>query len=139
MDELCATEVVQLHRFIRDWLAGALPQTDDRFARFSEVMANGFVIVSPRGVTTARGQLCDELFAAHGSRGNDFEIRIDNLTIRRDMGAACVVTYEEWQRDIGRESARIATALLGPCAGAPNSVEWLHLHETWLRGFAPMG
>lgn len=137
MDELCATEVVQLHQFIRDWLAGTLPRTDDGFARFAAVLANGFAIVSPRGLITPRGQLCDELFAAHGSRGGDFEIRIDNLAIRHDLGAACIVTYEEWQRDGGRETARLSTATFGPRAGAPNSVEWLHLHETWIRGHAP--
>lgn len=137
MDEACATEVVELHRFIERWLTGVLPKTDEAFARFAAVMGEGFVIVSPAGVTTPRDELLGELRAGHGSRADDFDIRIDNLAIRRDLDPLCVVTYEEWQRSADERTARIATALFGPRADAPNGVEWLHLHETWKRGHGP--
>jgi len=137
MDEACINEVVDLHRFIERWLTGAVPATGDTFERMSSVLADGFVIVSPRGVATPRESLLGEFHAAHGNRGEGFTVRIDDIRVRRNIGELCVVTYEEWQCDGDDETARLATALFGPRAGTPNGVEWLHLHETWKAGHGP--
>ncbi len=137
MDEACVNEVVDLHRFIERWLTGAVPATGEAFERMPSVLADGFVIVSPGGVITAREALLNEFHAAHGSRPEGFTVRIDDLRIRRNMGDLCVATYEEWHRDGREETARIATALFGPRDETPNGVEWLHLHETWKAGRGP--
>ena len=41
------TEIIELHRFFEKWFNGDLPDNDESFSRFSEVMALEFVIVSP--------------------------------------------------------------------------------------------
>ena len=40
--------------------------------------------------------------------------------------------YEEWQHAEKTTTGRLSSALFGPRSGAPNSVAWLHVHETWL-------
>ncbi|MFX0092506.1 MAG: hypothetical protein ACFFBD_12150 [Candidatus Hodarchaeota archaeon] len=44
-----------------------------------------------------------------------------------------MTTYEEWQEIDGQTIARLSTALFRKCFDAPNGVEWLHAHETWLQ------
>lgn len=133
MFEACVREVYDLHRFFVDWMTGVLPREAEVFRRFTEVMAADFVIIGPRGIVTERDALIDELEAAHGVRaGEPFSIRIDDCLFRHAAADLCLVTYEEWQ-DIGDVvSGRMSTALLGARDGAPNGVEWRHVHETWL-------
>lgn len=140
MGESCEAEVLGLHRFLEDWLSGLLPRTEDGFARFRKVMAEGFAIISPGGVTSGRDELCAELERAHGTLAGGekgFRIWIEDVHCRHASGAIAVVTYAEYQERSGETTGRRASALLRRKDGTPNGVEWLHLHETWLPDLAP--
>ena len=142
MREECQAEVDELHRFFVDWMTGTLPRTQEAYARFTGVMADHMVIISPRGVLTEREPLIEELEAAHGAHAgptNDFGIRIENYRCHRTEGDLCLVTYEEWQQRSGATTGRLGTALFRRRAGTPNGVEWLHVHETWISGHGPAG
>lgn len=134
--EACAAEVTELHRFFVEWMTAAVPRRAEVFSRAGNVFAPEFLIVSPRGSATARGQLIIELEGAHGARPG-FEIWIENYQCRRVLGDLCLVTYEEWQRLNGETTGRLSSALFRRQDAAPNGVEWLHVHETWLPGKAP--
>ena len=41
-------EIVHLHRFFEAWMNGILPESDEGFARFTNVMDESFEIISPR-------------------------------------------------------------------------------------------
>lgn len=41
-------------------------------------------------------------------------------------------TYEEWQDTGQGERGRISSVLFRRRERAPNGVEWLHVHETWI-------
>ncbi|MFQ5973360.1 MAG: hypothetical protein ACE5Q3_13605 [Alphaproteobacteria bacterium] len=140
MEQACRSEVEDLHRFFVEWMSGSLPRTREAFARVTDVIAPGFLIVSPAGVVTERAPLIAELDAAHGRRVNPqapFRIWIEKYRRRHPMGDLALVTYEEWQSLAGVTTARISTALFRRKAGTPNGVEWLHVHETWLAGHEP--
>ncbi len=135
-----AAEIRDLHVFLVGWLAGDLPRDGDTFARFAGVMAPGFVIVSPNGAVTRRGDLLAELEAAHGNRGDaepPFTIRIEKTTPVHVRGDTALVAYQEWQDLPGGTTARQSSALFGRAPDAPHGVHWLHLHETWIAGHAP--
>lgn len=136
----CEREAVELHDFLRDWLAGALPRTADAFARFQDVIGEGFMIVSPRGSVSARDTLLPEFEGLHGQladKAADFEIWVENFRCLRLLGDSALCTYEEWHRLDGATSARLTSVLYGRKPGTPAGVEWLHVHETWLPGQAP--
>ena len=140
MGESCEAEVLGLHRFLEDWLTGALPRTEDGFARFRNVMAEGFAIISPGGVTSGRDELCAELERAHAAAAKPnggFRIWIEEVHLRHASGDIAVVTYAEYQERSGETTGRRASALFRRKDGTPNGVEWLHLHETWLPNLAP--
>ena len=142
METRCEQEVRGFHAFLRDWLAGAVPRTAESFARFAGVMDDGLEVISPLGTVTGRDALVDEFESLHGQLAADadeFEIWIENFRCRWAEGDHAAVTYEEWHRRRGAESARLSTALFRRAEGTPSGVVWLHVHETWLPGRAPDG
>jgi len=142
MEAQCEQEVRGFHAFLRDWLAGAVPRTAESFTRFAGVMDDGLEVISPLGTVTGRDALVDEFESLHGQLAADadeFEIWIENFRCRWAEGDHAVVTYGEWHRRRGAESARLSTALFRRAEGTPSGVVWLHVHETWLPGRAPDG
>lgn len=128
-------EVVDLHRFFAAWFRAELPDTDDAFARFDEVMASDFEMVVPSGARVRRADLVAGLRQAHGSWGDDPDARIEvrGAQARVLAEGLVLVSYEEWQRREGVWTARRSTALLRPAAGAPGGFVWLQVHETWME------
>ena len=57
MQAQCQREVVELHGFLVNWMTGAVPRSAAAFARFADVLADGFVLISPRGEITERRAL----------------------------------------------------------------------------------
>ncbi len=140
MRERCEAEVIGLHRFLEEWFTGALPATAEAIDCIRGVMAEGFAIISPRGVVTGREEMIAELERAHGAfAGADqgFRIWVADVHLRHDLGDTALVTYAEYQELSGETTGRRASALLRRKDGTPNGVEWLHLHETWLPDLAP--
>ena len=135
MEERCQREVVELHEFFQDWFNAALPPTDEAFRRFESVMAERFLIITPNGELTERGELVDRLRAAHGiwrRNSRPGRIWIENLRVRHTVGSQAMVLYEEWQEIEGESRGRLSTAILQSREATPNGVEWLHVHEVWL-------
>lgn len=128
----CEDEVVDLHRFFQAWYRGEIDPDGGGFSRLSDVLAEGFHMVSPDGEVIGRGEILSALRAAHGSKVADFVIRTDECRFRSGSRRLGVVTYEEWQEEGGTRRGRIATAVLQDRADAPNGVEWVHVHQTWL-------
>ncbi len=140
MDADCGREVTDLHVFLEGWLAGTLPRDAATFARFENVIGDGFLIVSPLGTVTDRAALLPEFEAGHGAladQADNFRIWIENYRCVRDLGDRALVMYEEWHGLGESTSARLTTALFQRQAGTPNGVVWSHVHETWLPGQAP--
>ena len=129
-------EIEDLHQFFVDWFSGSLPQTDAAFHRFSNVMATDMHIVSPDGQIQNRDQLIEGLWQAHGCRKGDhpsFRIWIENVRVRSSLNSAILATYEEWQAIKGDQTRRLSTVLFREKEETPNGLEWIHVHETWLK------
>ena len=133
----CHEEVVALHDTIEGWLAGKLPQTEAAYERFSAAMADDFEIISPSGSRLDRDAIVASLRAAHGTQGATFEISVRNIRTRLLSPPLALLTYEEWQSDGSRTTARLSSVLLREDPGKPGAVAWVHLQETWLPGYSP--
>jgi hypothetical protein len=129
-------EIVDLHQFFEDWFSGKLDLTDANFRRFESVIADGFALIDPGGVITERETLIPRLRAAHNTRPN-VRVWIENIRLHHYVGDILLVTYEEWQESGDQTTARLSTALFRDKPDAPNGLEWLHVHETWLPDRAP--
>ncbi len=143
MFEQCKAEVVDLHAFLVNWMSGTLPRTADTFARFTQVLSNGFIIIDPSGEITERDDLSAGLEAAYGGRGGrgersgargSFRIEIKECQFIHGEGDVCLMTYEEWQHQSDSTNGRLSKALFRRREGLPHGVEWVHLHENWVLG-----
>ena len=134
--QLCQ-EVVELHDMIEAWLAGSIPNTDEAYQRFSDAMAGDFEIISPLGKRSDRDAIISLLRTAHGSREAPFSVAIKNLRTRLLSPPLALLTYEEWQYEKGKATARLSTVLLRDDPSRPGGVAWVHLQETWLPGLSP--
>jgi len=130
----CETEVLELHRFFERWYLGEPDPHGEDFSRLSDVLTEDFRMVNPDGEVVARSELLTGLRRNHGTRSDDFQIRVENVSYRMVGRTAAAVTYEEWHEEGGRTRGRVSTAILREHSSTPNGVEWLHVHETWLPG-----
>jgi len=125
-------EIVELHEFFAGWFRGELE--DSAFVRFESVMARDFEMVAPSGVVLGREHIVEGVRGKRGSEGEGFAIEIRDVRERLSSGEIMVMAYEEWQRGGADEAwrGRLSTVVFRARSGAPNGVEWAHVHETWL-------
>ncbi len=129
------TEILELHQFFEGWFTGRLANTDENYSRLSDVLAEGFEMISPQGSRTARADVVAGLRPAHGSWSENEKpgrIWIRDIRSRAVGESHYLATYEEWQQTDGAPRGRLSTVLFREKDDAPNGVEWIHLHETWL-------
>jgi len=131
MIENCRREIEELHQFFQDWFNGDLPQTDESFVRFADVMAADFEMVSPNGRSTTISNLQPALRQRYGSWQNG-RIWIENVRVHWQKGDLLLVVYEEWQVVDGEKNGRLSSALFQQQPDLPNDLLWLYVHETWL-------
>jgi len=116
------TEIEELHRFFERWLSG----DEDDFSRCDRALARDFTMVAPGGEVRTRDALVRGLLDAQGKR--PVSIRIRNFEMFELAPELALARYEEWHGDQGR----VSTALFRVRGNAPNGIEWVTVHETWL-------
>ncbi len=124
-------EIIELHEFFQAWFVGTAEQSDEVFARASSALGSEFELVAPDGAVVDRRRILSSIQRGFGRRPN-FEIGIEAFEARVVASGLSLVTYHELQRQDEVSTRRISTALFRDKPGAPNGVEWLHVHETWL-------
>jgi hypothetical protein len=135
MEDRCAREIVELHGFFEGWFNDELD--DAAFTRLEQALATDFVMVTPDGRVVERRTLLEGLRGARGAwtGGRDRpggRIRVENVRAQWIGSGVAVLTYEEWQDRDGVARGRLSSVVMRPRDDAPNGVEWVHLHETWL-------
>lgn len=123
-------EVEALHRFFVGWFSGILPISafeTEFLARFDR----DFLLIPPAGTLLTLDNFQTALRRSHATNP-DFRIAIRNVKVHRVLDSHILATYEEWQRNAlaskPPENARIATVIFA----RSQSLQWLHVHETWL-------
>lgn len=143
----CRHEVHDLHDFFAAWYRGE--HSKDDFDRVERAIADEFAIVTPEGERIEREPLLAGIREGHGeesgigaeraadagSGGGPFTIDARDVTMTDVTDDRCLLTYEEHHAPAG--TARASSAWFRPSGTAPNGVEWLFVHETWLPDGAP--
>jgi hypothetical protein len=132
MIETITREITDLHQFFQDWFTGSIPQTETNFARVTSALAPGFVLISPDGSLAEYATVIDWLRNGYATRPG-FRLWVEKIVLRHTSSELALATYEEWQQRDDRITARLSSALFCHRPDAPNGVEWLHVHETWLQ------
>ncbi len=133
MEDRCRREVVELHRFFQDWFNAEVPDDAAGFARFEQVLAEDFEIISPTGHRVDRVAVLAAVRSGHGRSGDQsFSIEVGDVRSRAVGEGLVLVTYEEHQTTGGEHEGWLSSALFRAREGHPNGVEWLHVQETYL-------
>ena len=132
--EVARKEIEALHRFFEAWYRGVPKNTETAFARFPEVLAADFRIISPDGRRSSRAEVLEAVRGGHGSRPDAFRIEIRNVEAREVGKTVLLAGYEEWQHDGGTVRGWRSTAVFTRYAAAPGGLLWHHVQETGLPG-----
>lgn len=129
-------EIMDLHNFFEDWIAGKLPKTTKSFARFETVLHTRFRHISPTGTMLDKNAMIRQLWEAYAS-DPEIKIWIGSFSIRMHFEWGTLATYKEWQQRGDSVRGRISTVLFLQHPDRPNGLEWLHVHETWFSENPP--
>jgi hypothetical protein len=124
-------EINELHAFFGQWLSGKAPDSDAVFARVESALAPDFTLVDPRGHEADRATMAALLRGLWNTRPQ-VRIWIEQFRLLLDAPPLLVARYEEWQEGSAGNTARISTAVFRAAPTAPNGVQWVRVHETWL-------
>lgn len=134
--EAVRIEIERLHRFLEQWLNGALDWSDEVFEDgIGRRLHPNFINIQPAGIVLSCETILDQIRSGHG-RSPDFRIRIRNVQLHQvlDDKDMLLATYEEYQRGARNsarpDNARLSTALFAEIE--TGALEWRHIHETWL-------
>ena len=126
-------ELVAVHRFIADWITGAVPATAAAFAEgLADRLHPRFEIVHVSGRIQHRDDLLGELHAAWGANPA-FTIAVRDVRVLDEWPASGLVLarYVEHQAGARRttppENERLSTVLF---ERGPERLLWRYLHET---------
>jgi hypothetical protein len=135
LTEAARREVVELHEVFEAWLGGALPASDDLFERVEASLAPSFTMVPPNGGALSRAGVIAAIRTGYGAKSLEgaFRIAIADFEILHVAPPLIAVRYVEIQHQGATTSRRRSTALLQAAARSPSGMEWLALHETWMK------
>ncbi len=123
-------EIVELHAAFAAWMGpGAGPEI---FARFEAAFAPEFTMVGPSGKRLDRAGVLAMLAANRAAFGAGFGIDIEAVVALAHGADFVCVGYDEIQTGRPGPSQRRASAVFRPVQAAPNGVQWLAVHETWI-------
>lgn len=132
MEDIIISEIQALHQFFQDWFTGSIAETEANFARVTSVLHPHFCLVAPDGQLSDRATVLRWIWKGYGTRP-DFQLWAEQTVLRHRTNQLALATYEEWQQTPGSQTVRLSSALFQRRLDAPHGVEWLHVHETWLR------
>lgn len=124
-------EIDELHAFFEQWLSGQVPDSDAVFARVEAVLAQDFTLVDPSGHEADRAAMAALLRSLWNTRPI-VQIWIEQFRLLLDAPPLFVARYEEWQEGSAGNTRRISTAVFRTAPTAPNGVQWVRVHETWM-------
>jgi hypothetical protein len=128
-------EVVGLHDFFESWFGATCPATDENFATLESSLGPSFTMVGPDGWRVQRPDVIAAIRNSYGSKGqhSGFRITIAETEILHMSPPLVLVGYVEEQSLGSVRTRRRSTALFTRSPQGSYGVQWLALHETWMR------
>ena len=129
--ESAVRHVYEFHRFLEQWLGGAMPR--DRAAVHAQIgnFDPGFQCLPPDGRVQTRDALLTWLLDAFGSQPG-LSIGIEKVNVRRTCEDMVLLTYEERQLRPKESNRRLSSAVFVADPGGTGAGRWFHLHEVAL-------
>ncbi|MDP9530558.1 hypothetical protein [Pseudomonas protegens] len=130
-------EVIDFHSALEQWL-GAVNSVPEKalLERLKESFTEQCRLFSPNGEIHSAAALRARIESSYGS-SPDISIRISDFSVIHQNAPLTLVSYTEWRTEKGHENARLASVVFIDALESAAGVRWLHIHETWKKGFEP--
>jgi hypothetical protein len=128
-------EVFGLHAFFESWFAGSCSETGEAFATVEASLGPTFTMVGPDGQRLQRSNVIAAIRSSYGAKARQgrFAITIEEPEILHLDAGLVLVRYVEEQILGNAVTRRRSTALFSRSLLGPQGVQWVALHETWMR------
>ena len=127
------TEVAELHAVFESYFLGTV---DDDLSRVDAALAPTFTIVSPSGTETSRDQVLAALKAGYNHTAS-LAITTTDYQLLDETDELVIAAYTESHALAEASNHRRSTVVFRRQATAPNGLQWLRVHETWIHGEVP--
>lgn len=128
MKKVFHEEVLDLHRFLEDWLKGNVPRGNGKPERLAKALAEDFMVIHPTGSRGSRSDVLKSFAASYGEKPAGYALEVSDISVRLLGNDLALVTYVETHRgESGRE--RVSTVLMR-WRGKDQPILWLFLQET---------
>lgn len=129
-EDKCNKEVIELHDFFLNWFTGKAIESD--FIRFSDHISPLFQLITPTATVIDYDGIKNMIKNSYNSR-NEMEMWIENVSTWKLSSDIYLTTYHELNMEDGTKTRRLSTAIFRVNEKCVNSVEWVHVHETWVN------
>lgn len=120
-------EIDELHEFFEGLFLGTISSLD----RAEAALAADFTMAGPDGSVSDRVAIMAMLDAGRG-HASSLRIEIEDHRLLAETDDLIIASYVEVHRLSSRDNRRQTTVVFRRVAAAPNGVQWLRAHETWI-------
>lgn len=132
---LLGHEIVEFHLLCERWRRAEVEDSNEIFQRFKSAIDPNCSLLHPWGVEENLFTSIDLLRQCYGDqKGKQFRIWIDRIRPLKISSDIWLVRFDKWELIEQERRCCCTTALLKVKPDAPNSLSWIHIHETWLDG-----
>ncbi|PRQ56070.1 putative sucrose-phosphate phosphatase [Rosa chinensis] len=132
-----AYEVVKFYLFYEKWRRAEVEKSEQYMQNLRSIFHSLGVFVHPSGMELPFHQCIDAMARLYGDRqGNQFWTWVDQLTSAQIGSDTWLVKFYKWELNENERQCTLTTVLIKSQVEVPDTFTWLHMHQTWLDGFA---
>lgn len=130
-------ELVLFYLLYERWHRAEVEQSSDTIKSMKKATSHNGVLIHPSGVELPLHECIDAFAAFYGDKkGKQFRVWLDRVSSTQISPNAWVVKFDKWERsDEGRQCS-LTTVLLNTKTETPEGLSLLHVHQTWMEGYA---
>lgn len=129
-------QVVEFHLLWELWERAVVDQSDKTFQSLKHTLAPSCSLVLPWGQEVNAYDEIEALYSSYGAhKADQYQTWVDRIRIEKITDGNWLVRFDNWKRTDKEVSCRMTSSVLQSEVGT-NKILWMHIHETWLKGFA---
>ncbi|KAJ0980716.1 hypothetical protein J5N97_008971 [Dioscorea zingiberensis] len=130
-------EVVNFYMVHERWRRAEIENSEELIQNLKNITCPDGVIIHPSGVEHSLHE-CIGTFGPHfgDKQGKQFRVWVDKVSSSQIGSGAWLVKFDKWEINDGGRQCCITTVLLNSKVDTPEGFQLVHVHQTWLEGYA---
>ncbi|KAJ7299219.1 hypothetical protein O6H91_Y272500 [Diphasiastrum complanatum] len=130
-------EIVEYYLLFEKWFRGEVENSEEIFQHLKHSLSTDSIVIHPWGVEESAHRRLEDVRSLYGSQsGKTFAIWVDRIRFTTIGEHSWIANFDAWQRTETELCCRLTTAILQSQVDRPHGLQWLQIHETWLKGYA---